>query len=98
MAMSRHTRIVVLVFIVALLAGVAARAQPVDTYDLSWWTVDGGGIVLSSGGGYALAGTAGQPDAGTLAGGGYELAGGFWGGGAIAPDYELYLPLVTNRH
>ena len=44
-------------------------------YDLSWWTVDGGGTTLSTGEGYTLGGTAGQPDAGVLTGEGYTLAG-----------------------
>ena len=48
-----------------------------DDFDLSWWTVDGGGGT-STGGGFTLDGTIGQPDAGTLSGGGFELRGGFW--------------------
>ena len=45
----------------ALLAGVpAAWAQ----YDLGWFTIDGGGGMFSTGGGYELGGTIGQPDAG----------------------------------
>jgi hypothetical protein len=39
--------------------------------------VDGGGGI-SSGGDYAISGTIGQPDAGTLSGGDYTLQGGFW--------------------
>ena len=46
-------------------------------YDLSWYTVDGGGGT-SSGGDFVLTGTAGQPDAGDLTGGDFELRGGFW--------------------
>jgi hypothetical protein len=77
----------------------AVRAQgpsaPLQSgYDLSWWTVDGGGWMFSSGGGYDLGGTAGQPDAGWLSGGSYTLGGGFWGGGALAAVlYRVYLPL-----
>jgi len=48
-------------------------------YDLSWHTIDGGGDV-SSGGALQLTGTVGQPDAGMLAGGAFELSGGFWTG------------------
>lgn len=50
-----------------------------QTYNIDWYTIDGGGGT-SSGGGYTLSGTIGQPDAGMLAGGSYTLAGGFWGG------------------
>ena len=50
-------------------------------YDLSWWTVDGGG---RTGGSqthpYALGSTIGQHDATVWQGDGYTLAGGFWGG------------------
>ena len=48
-------------------------------YTIDWFTIDGGGGT-SSGGGYTLSGTIGQPDAGTLVGGSYRLDGGFWGG------------------
>jgi hypothetical protein len=64
-------------------------------YDLSWWTVDGGGGA-AVGGPYTLTGTAGQPDAGVLSGGPYTLGGGFWGGGALAQGYQLFLPLVLR--
>lgn len=74
-------------------AGVTAAAGEGGPYDLAWYTVDGGGI-YSVGGGYTLAGTAGQPDAGLLAGGAYTLYGGFWAG-MLAP-YRLYLPLILR--
>ena len=64
--------------------------------DVAWWTVDGGGGV-STGGGYALSGTIGQPDAGTVSAGQYTLAGGFWNGGLVA-EYPLYLPLVMRNY
>jgi len=41
-------------------------------------TIDGGGVMTSSGGAYKLSGTIGQHDAGVLAGGSYVLTGGFW--------------------
>jgi uncharacterized repeat protein (TIGR01451 family) len=66
-----------------------AAAQP---YDVSWWTVDGGGG-SSAGGSYVLTGTAGQPDAGgPYAGAPYGLHSGFWAlaaGGAIGPQADL---------
>lgn len=46
--------------------------------DVNRWTIDGGGVMLSTGGDFELSGTIGQPDAGTLLGGDYELNGGFW--------------------
>ncbi|MCZ6651476.1 MAG: hypothetical protein O7D91_00385 [Planctomycetota bacterium] len=48
-----------------------------DDYDLSWYTVDGGGGT-STGDGFILRGTIGQPDSGDLTGGGFVLRGGFW--------------------
>ncbi len=68
-------------------------------YELSWATVDGGGG-SSEGGVYALGGTIGQPDAGTLSGGSYTLAGGFWASaGPTGDDHTyIYLPLVIRDH
>jgi hypothetical protein len=75
-----------------------AVAESGNGYDLSWWTVDGGGTTGSTGGGSTLSGTAGQPDAGVLAGGGYTLGGGFWRGGeARPPAYQIYLPAVLRQ-
>ena len=55
-----------------------ANAQP---YDLSWFTIDGGGGT-STGGAFSLSGTIGQPDAGgPMVGGSFSLTGGFWVGG-----------------
>ena len=85
------------------LAGLALRGlpagaqQPQQVYTLDWWTVDGGGATFSTGGGYSLGGTAGQPDAGVLAGGGYTLGGGFWKGGPLAARFHIYLPLVMRN-
>ena len=45
---------------------------------VSWFTVDGGGGFNSTGGGFSVSGTIGQPDAGTTSGGNYSVNGGFW--------------------
>jgi len=78
----------------------AVQAQaPQQSYALTWHTVDGGGGTWSSGGSYALGGTAGQPDAGVLSGGAYTLGGGFWKGGAVATiKHKIYLPLALRRY
>lgn len=57
-------------------------AGPPD-YDLSWHSVDGGGVTFSTGGEFEVSGTIGQPDAGVMAGGDFTLTGGFWF--ALAP-------------
>jgi hypothetical protein len=69
-------------------------AQSGGGYDLTWSTIDGGGGE-STGGGFTLTGTIGQPDAGLqLSGGGYTLNGGFWRGGASS--YRVFLPLILK--
>jgi hypothetical protein len=93
--MRRGVLLVLAVCCLLLPVGLVARAQ--GGYDLSWWTVDGGGYTFSSASGYELGGTIGQPDAGVLAGGGYTLGGGFWRGGAmVQPPYHIYLPLIVR--
>jgi hypothetical protein len=56
-----------------------STAQSGGGYDLSWWTIDGGGITFATGGTFNLGGTVGQPDASNaLTGGAFSLTGGFW--------------------
>lgn len=76
----------------------AALAQTGEGYDLSWWTVDAGGRTLSTGEGYTLGGSVGQPDAGLLTGGNYTVGGGFWGGGVMTRGFQIYLPLTLREH
>jgi uncharacterized repeat protein (TIGR01451 family) len=86
---SRRLALALMALAVLVLLPAAATAQP---YDVSWWTVDGGGG-SSAGGPYVLTGTAGQPDAGgPFAGASYGLYSGFWSlaaGGAIGPQADL---------
>jgi len=77
--------------VLLLAGGVLAQGG----YDLSWWTVDGGGYTFSGGGGYSLGETIGQPDAGLLTGPGYQLSGGFWTGGG---PYRVYLPVTLRSY
>jgi hypothetical protein len=58
----------------------AASAFAQSGFDLSWRTVDCGGALSLSGGGFSFSTTTGQPDAGVMSGDGFELAGGFWPG------------------
>ena len=71
-------RLTVSIVLLIVLIGSSANGQ----YELSWYTIDGGGGT-SSGGPYELSGTIGQPDADYLDGGQYELLGGFWVGGPL---------------
>jgi hypothetical protein len=63
------------------------------SYELDWWTVDGGGGT-STGGNLELTGTIGQPDTGTAAGGSFTVYGGFWG--APGSGYRIYLPAISK--
>lgn len=62
-------------------------------YEISWYTIDGGGTQDLVGGTYTLGGTVGQSDAGSQSGGSYTLNGGFWVG---VFGYRLYLPLILR--
>jgi hypothetical protein len=103
--MKRTLLIVMLVLVLTDLTGLRglsglAQAQTGSGYELTWWTVDGGGVMNATGGAYTLGGAAGQPDASAaLAGGGFTLVGGFWGVGGPAGEparYSIYLPLVIK--
>lgn len=73
-------------FIAALLAPQRADGQ---SYELEWFTVDGGGLTSTGAGLYELGGTVGQADAGpALVGGQYELQSGFWA--LDVPDPRLH--------
>ena len=59
------------------LLAVAAHAQSGGGYDLTWWTIDGGGVTFAVGGTFNLGGTVGQPDTSDdLAGGAFRISGG----------------------
>src|SRR5215813_12326001 len=70
-------------------AGVGLQAQ---NYSVDWYKVAGGGGT-STGGVYSVSGTIGQPEAGVLSGGNYNLVGGFWG--IIAAVQSPSAPLLT---
>jgi hypothetical protein len=96
--MKRKTQSLVWAVALALVivaGGVAPSTAQTGGGDyLSWSTIDGGGYMFSTGGGYSLGGTIGQPEAGVMSGEGYSLAGGFWGGAAA--QYKIYLPVVLK--
>lgn len=98
---TRGVKLVSLAIALLLLAlGGALLAQEGDGYALRWWSADGGGDTLSRAGDYVLGGTAGQADAGLLAGEAYTLRGGFWGGAfreSAPPLYRVALPIVARN-
>jgi len=82
--------ILLIVYFSLLALSTPAQAQ---SYAIPWWTVEGGGGT-STGSGYTLSGTIGQPDAGVMNGGGYTLTGGFWGWDVL---HMIYLPLIMKQ-
>ena len=64
-----------------MLCLLVACAQSGGDFDLSWWTIDGGGATPASNGVFSVSFTIGQPDASNLlsaAGSPFELTSGFW--------------------
>lgn len=86
------TILAMLLLLLLLLPATLAFAQS-GVFSLDWWTVDSGGGT-STGGGYTVFDTVGQPDAGDMTGGGYTLAGGFWD--EEASSGTLYLPILLH--
>ena len=65
-------------WLVFLLWSFAVATVYAQSYPIDWLKVAGGGGT-STNGQYALSGTIGQPEAGSMSGGNYTLQGGFWG-------------------
>jgi hypothetical protein len=85
MSRSQISAVIVGALSLSLTAALAQEFGP-GAFDLTWNTIDNGGGT-STGGGFELAGTIGQPDAGvTLIGGTFEVRGGFWAGGVEPVD------------
>ena len=62
-----------------VLVSMLAAVSVAGGYELTWYTMDGGGG-RSEGGAYALEGTIGQPDTGVSSADPYVLSAGFWPG------------------
>ena len=60
-----------------------------DDFELDWFTTDAGGDMWTTGGELELSGTIGQPEAGAMSGGDFELAGGFWPGVPGEPQFQV---------
>lgn len=80
---------------VALARSNVAAPQGGGGFAIDWWTVDGGGVMDSSSASYSLSGTAGQPDAGSMNSGSYDLNGGFWFGPYYF--YKINLPVILKN-
>jgi len=89
--------LVVAALVVAALAAVALDAAPVVADPtVARFTIDSGGGT-SSGGAWSLSGTIGQPEPGTLSGGSFALAGGFWLGGSAVSGVAEDEPPADQR-
>ena len=71
---SKHIKRTILATTVLVITAASVTAQ----LEISRSTVDGGGVMFSTSGGLELCGTIGQPDAGVMTGGNFQLTGGFW--------------------
>ena len=89
--------ILLIIFLTLLLSAIPALAQEGDRYDLSWHTVDGGGITFATSETYLLGGTIGQPDAGQSDSNTYTLRGGFWGKRLVEPTSVTFLSFTASR-
>jgi hypothetical protein len=76
-------------------SNVAAPHGGGDTFLIDWYTIDGGGVMDSTSANFSLSGTIGQPDAGSMNSGSYNLNGGFWFGPYYF--YKIDLPLVLKN-
>jgi hypothetical protein len=81
------------VIVLALLVTFSARAG-VQAVELTWSSIDGGGVSFVSGGSYTLGYTLGQFDTASLTNGATQLKEGFWGG--ILPNYPIFIPSVRK--
>jgi hypothetical protein len=89
-----------------MVLGWTLASAPGEEFDLSWHSIDGGGVIHSTGGDFELSGTIGQPDAGTMTGGTFELTGGFWfetppgdcneDGGTSLVDHESFVDCISG--
>ena len=92
--MKRLTFLLVLAWALLWVASTTV-AQTGSGYDLTWNSIDGGGAMFSTGGGYELGGTIGQHDAGVLSASSYTLLGGFWSAASFG-GRAIYLPIILK--
>ena len=61
-----------------MFVGATFTGMVMAQFEITRHTIDSGGVVRSTGAAFELSGTIGQPDAGVLTGGEFQLSGGFW--------------------
>jgi hypothetical protein len=73
---------------------VAIGGAVADDVAIDRYTIDGGGMMVTTGGIFEVSGTIGQADAGVMSGGVFSLSGGFWfgiGAGDLDEDGDVDL-------
>ena len=91
----RNVLFVILLISIVLLSQGISHAQSGGGFTIVRSTIDNGGRPVGNVG-YRLNGTLGQFDAGTLAGGGFELTGGMWQAADTAPPTSVTLTNTTQ--
>jgi hypothetical protein len=89
--------VVLIAIVVSLITTAVVLAQAGGTYDLGWWSIDGGGGA-SNGGAYSVMDTLGQSDASPPTSGDgqrYSLTDGFWQ--ARSTGSRVYLPTIIGN-
>ena len=76
--MKRNTANAVLISAMAFATTAVLMAGDPPQFEITRSTIDGGGVMRSTGGDFELSSSIGQPDAGVMSGGGFQLTGGFW--------------------
>ena len=78
----KPARNTVMVLMLVPIMTIASLTMADPSFEIDWHTINGGGVMFSTGGEFELSGTVGQPDAGGPMVGpaesGFELTGGFW--------------------
>lgn len=88
MKISKFSRVIApaVISTIALAASSSLAGPEGGAFEIVWYTIDAGGTSSTFGGVFDLAGTIGQPDAGTeMTGGSFTLTGGFWAGVNSSP-------------
>ncbi len=90
----KHTLAITAVLLLLVVLMVSVVTAVTDDYDLTWFTVDGGGGVSSSST-YILMGSIGQVDAGLSGYGEFSLSGGFLRQKTFS-NHKIFLPAVIR--
>ena len=86
------TKILILVFALAVFLAAAGIALADVSLELPRWVISGGATVADSGG-IHLNATLGQPVVGVVSNAEVTLGQGFWVGGS---SYAIYLPIINK--